>query len=64
MKQLVIYVHGKGGSIEEADHYRPLFPGFDVISFDYKSQNPWQAKKEFSNFYDQVAKGFYHYSSK
>ena len=58
MKQLVIYVHGKGGSIEEAEHYRTLFVGFDVIGFDYKSQNPWQAKKEFSNFYDQVAKGY------
>ena len=58
MKQLVIYVHGKGGSIEEAEHYRTLFVGFDVIGFDYKSQNPWQAKKEFSNFYAQVAKGY------
>ena len=58
MKQLVIYVHGKGGSIEEAEHYRSLFPGFDVIGFDYKSQNPWQAKKEFSIFYDKVAKGY------
>ena len=58
MKQLVIYVHGKGGSIEEAKHYQSLFVDFDVIGFDYKSQNPWQAKKEFSNFYDQVAKGY------
>lgn len=58
MKQLVIYVHGKGGSIEEADHYRSLFSGFDVIGFDYKSQNPWQAKKEFSIFYDKFAKGY------
>ena len=58
MKQLVIYVHGKGGSVEEVDHYRSLFPTFDVIGFDYKSQNPWHAKKEFSIFYDQVAKGY------
>ena len=58
MKQLVIYVHGKGGSVEEADHYRALFPTFDVIGFDYKSQNPWHAKKEFSIFYDKVTKGY------
>ena len=58
MKQLVIYVHGKGGSIEEADHYQSLFSGFDVIGFDYKSQNPWHAKKEFPIFYDQVTKGY------
>ena len=58
MKQLVIYVHGKGGSIEEAKHYRSLFVDFDVIGFDYKSQNPWHAKIEFSDFYEQTAKGY------
>jgi len=26
MKNIVIYVHGKGGSAEEAEHYRRLFP--------------------------------------
>ena len=31
MKNLVVYVHGKGGSADEAEHYRPLFPGFEVI---------------------------------
>lgn len=58
MKQLVIYVHGKGGSIKEAKHYRSLFVDFDVIGFDYKSQNPWHAKIEFSDFYEQTAKGY------
>ena len=35
MKELVIYVHGKGGEAEEAEHYKPLFPKSDVIGFDY-----------------------------
>ena len=48
MKQIVIYVHGKGGTAEEARHYQPLFAESDVIGFDYKSQNPWEAKREFS----------------
>ena len=52
MKPLVIYVHGKGGSAEEAKHYRPLFRGSDVVGFDYQAQNPWEAKEEFSTFYD------------
>lgn len=39
MKQLVIYVHGKGGSEKEADHYRPLFVGSTVIGFDYQLTN-------------------------
>lgn len=58
MKRLVIYVHGKDGSAEEATHYQPLFAESDVIGFNYKSQNPWEAKKEFSCFYDLHSKGY------
>ena len=58
MKQLVIYVHGKGGTADEAEHYRPLFADSDVIGFDYKSQNPWEAQSEFSCFYDLNSKGY------
>ena len=47
MKNLVVYVHGKGGSAEEAEHYKTLFPSHEVIGFDYLSQTPWEAKKEF-----------------
>ena len=42
MRRLIIYVHGKGGSAEEAKHYRPLFPDSDVIGFDYCAQTPWE----------------------
>lgn len=58
MKKLVIYVHGKGGTAEEAMHYRTLFVESDVIGFDYKSQNPWEAKSEFSQFFDWHSKGY------
>ena len=58
MKQIVIYVHGKGGTAEEAKHYQPLFAESDVIGFDYKSQNPWEAKTEFSDFFDSHSKGY------
>ena len=58
MKRLVIYVHGKGGNAEESTHYQPLFAESDVIGFDYKSQNPWEAKNEFSCFYDLHSKGY------
>ena len=58
MKQIVIYVHGKGGTAEEAKHYQPLFAESDVIGFDYKSQNPWEARSEFSDFYDLQSKGY------
>ena len=58
MKNLVIYVHGKGGTAEEAKHYQPLFAESDVIGFDYKSQYPWEAKNEFPDFYDLHSKGY------
>ena len=58
MSRLVIYVHGKGGSAEEAKHYEPLFDESDVIGFDYQAQNPWEAKSEFSRFYDLHSKGY------
>ncbi len=55
MKNAVIYIHGKGGSADEAAHYRPLFPDGDVIGFDYKVQTPWEAKEEFPAFFDAAA---------
>lgn len=54
MKNIVIYVHGKGGNIEEADHYKQFFNSdFDIVGFDYKSETPWEAKNEFSEFFDK-----------
>ena len=58
MKRLVIYVHGKGGNAQESTHYQSLFAESDVIGFDYKSQNPWEAKSEFPCFYDLHSKGY------
>ena len=53
MKGLIIYVHGKGGSAVEAEHYKTLFPNCEVIGFDYRSQTPWEAKGEFPVFFAQ-----------
>lgn len=58
MRRLIVYVHGKGGSAEEAKHYRPLFPDSDVIGFDYHAQTPWEAKEEFPRFFDLHSEGY------
>ena len=58
MRRLIIYVHGKGGSAEEAKHFQALFAESDVIGFDYEAQNPWEAKSEFSCFFDLHSKGY------
>ena len=54
MKNLVIYVHGKGGNADEALHYKSLFPNADVLGFDYKAETPCDAKKEFPVCFDSV----------
>lgn len=58
MKKLVIYLHGKGGNAEEAEHFKPLFPDCDVIGFDYRSQYPWEAKTEFPAFIDSFQENY------
>ena len=42
----VIYIHGKGGSAAESEHYKPLFPDCEVIVLDYQTFNPWETGKE------------------
>lgn len=54
MKKCVVYIHGKGGSTNEAEHYKHLFEDCDVIGFDYQAQTPWEAKTEFTNFFTEV----------
>lgn len=51
MKRLVLYIHGNGGSPLEAEHYKPLFFGYDVIGFDYYADNPWDAVVEFKRIF-------------
>ena len=55
MKNVMVYIHGKGGSVEEAKYYRKFFnEDFDIIGFDYKSEKPWYAKIEFVNYFDSI----------
>lgn len=53
---MIIYVHGKGGSAEESKHYETLFHDNKVIGFDYQSKTPWEAKEEFSQFFSEQRK--------
>ena len=54
MKHLVVYVHGKGGNADEAEHYTRLFPGCEVVGFDYRAQTPWEARDEFPLFFETL----------
>ena len=54
MKNVVIYIHGKYGTAEEAEHYKNFFNKADIIGFEYTSEYPWDFQKEFSNFIDNI----------
>ena len=56
MKEIVVYVHGKGGSAQEAEHYKALFPDCEVVGFDYRAQAPWEATEEFPGFFAALRK--------
>ena len=45
-KKAVLYIHGKGGSAGESEHYIPLFPDCIVIGLDYKTFTPWETGRE------------------
>jgi len=59
----IIYIHGKGGSAMESEHYKLLFPNCEVIGLDYQTFSdlkgtecgvaitPWDTGKE---IYDAV----------
>ena len=61
MENVIIYIHGKGGSASESEHYKPLFPEYDVFGLDYQTFTPWEtgaeirsAVKELKAEYDKI----------
>ena len=47
----ILYIHGKGGSAIESEHYKLLFPNCEVIGLDYQTFTPWDTGME---IYDAV----------
>lgn len=58
MKKLILYVHGQGGTAEEAEHYKPLFPDCTVVGLSYKAETPWEAEKEFPAAFQRLAEPY------
>lgn len=55
MNRVIIYIHGKGGSAAEAEHYRPLFPDCRVLGLEYSAETPRQAREELPRKLRQLA---------
>lgn len=58
MKKTILYIHGKGGSAKEANHYRMLLPDYHIIGLDYKTNTPWETKEEFLNLYKELTEKY------
>lgn len=58
MKKAILYLHGKGGSADEAEYYKPFFTDADVIGVDYRGDNPWNAREDILSAYRWVAKRY------
>ena len=58
MKKCVLYLHGKGGSADEAEYYKPFFPDSDVIGVEYRGDNPWNAREDILSAYRWFAKQY------
>ena len=54
----MLYIHGKGGSAAEAEHFKPLFPDCEVIGVDYQSDTPWEAGPEINAIISKLASAY------
>ena len=58
MKNLILYIHGKGGNAGEGEYYKKFFPDSEIYGFDYKSNTPWEAKSEFFEKVSELSKKY------
>ena len=60
MNSAILYIHGKGGSAKEADRFRAICTGFDVLGVDYKGEFPWEAAPQIAAAYDEANRQYEH----
>lgn len=58
MKEAILYIHGKNGNADEANHYKDFLPDYEIVGVDYKSTMPWDVKDEFIKTYNQLSKQY------
>lgn len=57
MDERILYIHGRGGSAAECEHYKPLFPGCEVMGLDYRGATPWEAGREIREAAERLRAG-------
>ena len=51
---IMVYIHGKGGSADEARRFSRIFPEISVTGLDYRADTPWDAEKEFPDLFGRI----------
>lgn len=62
MKKAILYIHGKGGSYLEAEQYKEICIGYDVIGIDYNKYLPWIAENQIKSVYENLRNDYEHIS--
>lgn len=57
---VILYVHGRGGSADEAEHYQSLFQDLDVFGLDYKMDSPWETNIEIEKCVETLKEKYSH----
>lgn len=57
MKEIFIYIHGKGGSYKEAETFKQILKA-DVVGVDYDIKEPWLVKEELREKVRSLADGY------
>ena len=58
MMSAILYIHGMGGSAQEAEHYRRICPAFEVIGVDYEGYVPETVRNTIRRYYDDARRKF------
>ena len=58
MEKAMLYIHGRGGNVSEAEQYRKVCDGFDVVGVDYNGYLPWSALGQIKSAYDETRKKY------
>lgn len=48
MDKIAVYIHGKDGNVNEAEHYKPLFPQYNVKRLRLQSADTLGGKERIS----------------
>ena len=58
MRKVILYIHGKNGNANEANHFKTICNKYSILGLDYKSATPWETKNEFLTAYEKLMKKY------